>query len=181
MLRRLKRVDRSLLTAVVSLTFGVLSQLTAGSRDGEPIDLTVCQVLQNPPSYRGKIVRVTGTYSFGLRGCCERPLKVGAHEWPSALSVVGTDFPSFGFPAPFKTDDRSWDQLNLVLAEQTRAHSKTEVVATILGMIRAPKSYMRSNGQIVGCYGHLGVFPAELVVKRVVKISTKVHSPCASK
>jgi hypothetical protein len=39
------------------------------------------------------------------------------------------------------------------------------------GEVRAPKEYIRKDGSVTGGYGHLGVFPAELVVERVSEIS----------
>ena len=48
-----------------------------------------------------------------------------------------------------------------------------EIWVTVVGMLRAPESYVRKDGQVVGGYGHLGGYPAQLVVKTVVNIAIK--------
>jgi hypothetical protein len=136
--------------------------------------VTVCEVLKDPPRYRGKLVRVTGVYWNGLRESCREPLVTGNHTWPSALNLADTDFPaSANETVSFRTDQKSWKDLEEIVLREAKAGQHEEICVTLVGVLRAPQSYIRENGQIVGGYGHLGVFPAELVVERVSGVTIK--------
>jgi hypothetical protein len=88
------------------------------------------------------------------------------------IDLVQSDFP--GMPAAtFATDDKSWENLELFVRQEARAGKREEIWVTVTGMLRAPASYVRKDGKVVGGYGHLGGYPAQLVVKNVLDISVR--------
>lgn len=135
---------------------------------------TVCELLKNPPAYRDQVVTVRGIYWYGLRERCREQLVTGDHTWPSAIDMVDADSPvSDGVAAHFKTDSMSWERLDQAVRKVAASGKKREIWITVTGMIRAPVSYRRRDGEIVGGYGHLGVFPAQLVVKEIGDVAVK--------
>src|SRR5580704_6531856 len=69
--------------------------LLAVSAADPPFRLTrVCEILEDPTAYDGKIVAVVGRYSFRPSGRffsedgCAKPLKTGDFVWPSSVRVV---------------------------------------------------------------------------------------------
>jgi hypothetical protein len=87
-----------------------------------------------------------------------------------ALDLVDSGQESVGQAEPvFRTDRRSLDALDRLVIGEARARKREEIWATITGEIRAPEAYTRTDGRTVGGYGHLGVYPAEIVVERIVK------------
>ena len=136
--------------------------------------LTVCEVLRDPPRYRGKLVSVTGIYWDGLRETCREPFVTGNRTWPTALNLVDTGFPaSSEETVAFKTDEKSWRDLEELALREAKAGHREEIWATVTGVLRAPQSYIREDGRVVGGYGHLAVFPAELVVERILGTTIK--------
>jgi hypothetical protein len=134
--------------------------------------ITVCELLKNPLAYRGKMVTVVGIYWYGLRQSCAEPLVTAGHTWPSAIAMVDSDFPAaYGEPVPFRTDTKSWDRLYKRVREEAAMERREEIWVTAVGLLQAPASYVNSRGQVV--VGYLGVFPAQLVVKRIVGISIR--------
>lgn len=150
---------------------------TSLQRGSSARPITVCELFKNPSAYRGKLVTVVGIYWYGLRETCPEPFVTGGHVWPSALDMVHSDFPpGLGEAAPFKTDTESWDRLELFVRQEAMNGRREEIWATAVGMIRAPKSYIRTDGQIVGGYGHLGGYAAQLVVKSVLNFAVKSNA-----
>ena len=134
--------------------------------------IAVCELLKHVGSYRGKRIVVRGIYWFGLRQSCAEAFVTRDHRWPSAINLVDSDShtPNDG-QIPFKTDRRSWDELDQLVLGEGRAGRREEIWVTIAGEVRAPQEYVRKDGSLAGGYGHLGVFPVELVVERVSDIS----------
>jgi hypothetical protein len=147
---------------------------SAEQKPSTPKAITVCELLKNVAVYRGKIVNVRGIYWNGLRQSCLEPFVTGSHAWPSALDMIGSRFPvPETEPAAFRTDQKSWDELDAFVLREAKAGHREEIWVSIIGLVRAPKSYIREDGQVVGGYGHLGGFPAQLVVQRVSKMWIK--------
>jgi hypothetical protein len=134
--------------------------------------ISVCELLRNIAAYRGKVVSIRGIYWYGLRAPCAEPLITKGHKWPSALNLAAADAPRRGgeFP-PLTTDLSSWNHLDEFVLREAKTGRRKEIWITVVGLVRAPTTYIRDNGAVVGGYGHLGVFPAELVVQRISDIS----------
>lgn len=134
----------------------------------------ICDLLKNVQLYRGKMVTVTGIYWRGLRQTCTEPFSTGGHEWPSAIFFVGSDFVAgTDESVAFETDERSWEDLDEIVIREAKAGRREEIWATMTGKLLAPESYLRKDGRVVGGYGPLGVFPAQLVVERIVDVEIK--------
>lgn len=137
--------------------------------------ISVCELLKNIQQYRNTIVDVTGIYWNGLRQSCPEPFVTGGHAWPSAVDLVEAGYVSMGGgqTPSFETDRKSWDALQLLVLREARARRREEVWVRIRGEVRAPARYVRDGGEIFGGYGHLGGFPAELVVERVLDVNIR--------
>jgi hypothetical protein len=181
MLKRSRIVSPNnlLLGTVVSLAF--LSSCGADERvdtedRGRAKVLTVCQLFEDLPSYRGRVVTVTGIYWRGLGQTCAHGFVTGNHVWPSVLNLVDSDYLGGGDePVSFRTDRESWDRLDAVTVHEADADRRGEIWVTIVGALRARRRYVLDDKQIVSGYGHLGLLPAELVVLRVLNINVKAN------
>jgi hypothetical protein len=67
-----------------------------------------------------------------------------------------------------QTDQKSWDELDALVLREAKAGHREEVWVTVVGLFQAPQAYILEDGHVVGGYGHIAVFPAELVVERVL-------------
>lgn len=133
---------------------------------------TVCDLLGNLPAYNGRVVKVRGIYWNGIRQTCTKPLTTSGHTWPSAVNLVESSEPT-NEARIITTDHESWDKLDTIALRTAQAHRKAEIWVTVMGRVRAPTSFVRKDGRVVGGYGHLGVFPAELVVAHVSEIEVR--------
>jgi hypothetical protein len=134
--------------------------------------VSVCELLQNPGSYTGKRIAVRGIYWHGLREACPTKFVTAGHTWPSAIDLTDSrQVANTKDAVPFNTDQQSWDKLDELVLREAKAAHREEIWATVVGTLRAPASYIRDNGEVTGGYGHLGVFPAQLIVERVEEVS----------
>jgi hypothetical protein len=166
---------------ILVLTGGVLPRLFS-QRTTErvpavdlPVAKTVCELLDGAALYRGTTVIVTGIVWFGLRDNCPKALITGGHHWPSAINLADSDYARHGDRkgVTFETDRKSWDLLDGTLRAVAGKARRAEVWITVSGEFEAPVSYIRKDGKVVGGYGHLGVYPAELIVRRILDISVR--------
>jgi hypothetical protein len=131
----------------------------------------------NLPSYQDKIVTVRGIFFFGLRQRdCPHEFAPGNYKWPTALNLVDSSYPADKHESPvgFMTDEASLNGLELLAVSQGRMGRREEIWVTIQGRLRGPQRQIRPGVKGgVGGYGHLGVFAAELVVKRVLDVQIK--------
>lgn len=161
---------RGLLVLVTLLTIGCTSE--RGTTD-TGATVSVCEVLGNPSLYRGKIVRVRGVFTYeGLRqDDCPKEFITRGRKWASVLNLASTQRRESGEPPfGFVTDYESWDRLDTTAVEAGKQGRPVEIWATVIGRFRV---YLLPDGSIGGGYGHLGVLPAEIVVKRVEDIVVK--------
>jgi len=136
--------------------------------------ISICDLLQSVRSYRGKTVTVRGIYWSGLRQTCTQPFSTSDHTWPSAINLVDSDYVAGTEESvPFKTDRESWDKLDEIAIREGKAGRREEIWVTVTGRLRAPEAYIRKDGRVRGGYGHLGVYPAELVVERVSDVEIR--------
>jgi len=159
---------------LVATIYGcVLVQARPSQQEANPPrPMTVCEIFKNPSAYRGKVVTVKGIYWYGLRQSCAEPFVTGKHTWPTVIDMVHSDIRgAAGEEAPFTTDNQSWDRLQLFVRQEARAGRREEIWVTVVGMLRAPESYVKRDGTVVGGYGRLSLCPAQLVMKTVLGIS----------
>ena len=160
-----------LLSAFATCSFGQRAPADAPARV-----LSICAVLAEIPAYRGKTIAIRGVYTYdGLRqDDCSSEFVTGDHHWPPVLNLVLSDYPDGEkLPVGFTTDVRSWRNLATTAIEAGRQGRSVEIWATIIGLLRARKEYVRPGGAVSGGFGHLGVLPAEIVIERVVDVRVK--------
>ena len=136
----------------------ILVIASSGQPRPTPPLLSVCDLSKDYGAYRDKLVAVKGVYYYGLRQTCQQTCADG--PWPSFLDLVGSD-------------NVSWAAL--VKAEQTaeleaKRGKRFEVWVTIVGQLEtrarlSPLGPCDKKGSRYLGYGHLGVFPARLVVR----------------
>jgi hypothetical protein len=130
--------------------------------------LSVCELAKDYPRFRDKVVAARGVYYYGLRQRCPEKCIVG--EWPSFVDLI------------HGTDDTTWTAIDKaerdVEARAKQSGQRFEIWVTVVGRLGA--SATRSplgpcDRAQWGKYGHLGAFPAQLVVIAFRDIEVKVN------
>lgn len=147
---------------MISLTFSV-----GCSRAPEPQTITVCDLLGNVDTHRGKRVAVRGIYFGSLQQACPEPFRVGPRTYASALNLRVSVMNS-NDSLPQFTDPKSWGEFERLIHREGQAGHREEIWVTMIGKLEAAR--LRDDGKVVGGYGHLGVLGGELAVERVLDI-----------
>lgn len=149
--------------------------------------LSVCQVLSQTSLHRGKIVRVEGVMLGGYHGSAlfdrtvaECPiLKKRGTRWPAGISLVWpTQRTLDDGPRTFQPDNESIDRNLAGTRQQMRDREDLLLSATFVGELRARRgiriSWTPDDGGWFGGdgYGHLGQYPAQLVIQTVIDATT---------
>jgi hypothetical protein len=137
--------------------------------------LSVCDLSRDFAAYDNKLVAVRGVFYYGLRQKCPETCANG--PWPSFLDLAGADDVRAGKPpAGFVSDQQSWVALDNVLRtveRDSKQGKRSEIWVTVVGRVRArghPSPVGPCDIMARGNYGHLGAFPAQLVVKSFTDI-----------
>jgi len=171
---------------VAGISLLMLSSSQVGVLPERPV--TVCQVLQTPNKYRGRIIEVRGEYDGGdLRGSCP-PLRTNGYTWTSAIQLEFPQNLSVKMKLPqnlisAEEDPAQWtfdlnayeDTLKRVESLQRVAGPGTVVRATVAGRLDVPDSLMvkTEKGQVPNGFGHLNIYPARLVLVRITDIRSE--------
>lgn len=141
----------------------------------DAVVMSVCDLSRDFTAWRGKMVAVRGVYYYGLRQNCPQTCANG--PWPSYLDLIGPeDTPTGDPPAVFATDESTWAELAKVrqaVERDAKLGKRAEIWVTVLGQLRAREHRSPAGPcdmMAGGHYGHLGAFPAQLVVKRFSQI-----------
>ncbi len=126
---------------------------------------------------------VRGIYYYGLRQTCPQTCATG--PWPSFVDLIGADSARLDeLPVTFTTNMQSWDALNKVhraVERDAKQGKRVEIWVTVLGQLRAnPRSPIGPCDEVANRgYGHLGAFPAQLVVKSFsnIEVVPNANSP----
>lgn len=143
--------------------------------------MSVCEVLPKLGSYRGKMVALRGRLYVGeevffLKGVdCPRTFVTDGHKWPPAIDLTGSDerIPSGERPIQFDTEEDAAKKLHEI---SQKARSGREVWVTVIGQLRVRKKYVpvhTNYGILWNGYGHLGVYPAQLVIRTLKDVAVK--------
>ena len=166
----------ALTCAVVVHTGCTSGRPTPPAQDKEPLrTLTVCELFKDLPAYQDRMVSVRGIYyrDLGQEGCPNQ-FVAGGRRWPSALDLRSSELRLTGDRSvEIATDQESWNQLDRAVIRVGQEGHRAEVWATVTGLLRGPYRTGRPGKVTIGGFGHLGVYPAELVVKRVSDIEVK--------
>ena len=159
----------------------LLLLITASVGQGkDPTVMSVCNLLQSPESFSGKIVRVSGDV------LSPRALQVYDADC-GRISIVYTEDPDLKPKPRFKTvRDRNFDEFESNLGvlippppERRTGANCTPGRLTITVEGRFDSSYAMRNGrrvQVLPGFGHLGLFEYQLVLLRVIAVNTKKPS-----
>jgi hypothetical protein len=137
--------------------------------------ISVCDLSRDFTAYREQLIAVRGVNYYGLRQNC--PANCANGPWPSFVDLTSTEALAPGeSPFGFTTDDSAWtalDQAERTAEREAKLGRRVEVWVTVVGRLRAsdhrsPVGPCDPVGQ--GRYGHLGAFPAQLVVQRVAAV-----------
>ena len=150
----------------------------------KPLD--VCQVLQNLGRYRGQMITIRGEFvgnAIAGPGC--PVLKTGDHEWHNGILI---DIPHESYavidpPAGWKIDLKNWDRALERWKTLRKRGNDTPVFATVIGRLDTRNEQLGVPERIPALpdtkiipwgYGHLGFFPARLVLFEIkdVELST---------
>ncbi len=115
------------------------------------------------------------------------PELTAEYVWPTAISLTYSTSRSEGeSPLTFSTDTDSVDRTVEYIVKQRRtefknAKSNTDALVTVIGMLHVRSHYdigPLPNGTMAGGgYGHLSIYPAELVILRMVDPVVEARKP----
>ena len=162
------------------LSMGCLT--LAGDETPAETPLRVCEVLENLPRYRGKTITVRGmlyqSREITALGDtpCKQPLMTGDYQWPPALDLEYSSYrPSDESAVTFQTDLGNVDTTSAEIRTLRKKAPGGDVWVTVVGYLRAKDKYnvflggdRKWHGQ---GYGHLGTYPAQLVIRRMYQAS----------
>jgi hypothetical protein len=152
-------------------TLVLLAMLIAsgGTSARDAAVMSVCELSKDFPGFRDKVVAVRGVYYYGLRQECAEKCKSGL--WPSFINLEGGT-------------DETWAALSKperdVEAAAKRSGKRFELWVTVVGRLqtRAKHSPLgpcdRKSWGMAG-YGHLGVYPAQIMVETYRDIEARVN------
>jgi hypothetical protein len=142
-----------------------------GQSQPSPTTLSVCDLSKDFARYGGKVIAVRGVYYYGLRETCSQ--KCASGPWPSFIDLVGTE--SVQDRSGFVTDDASWAALEdaqRTVEKEAKKGKRLELWVTAVGRLRTSPRRSRPCDR-APAFGHLGVFPAQLVIKSFSDIEVR--------
>lgn len=150
---------------ILMLGLGIISG--GQPRRTEPV-LSVCDLAKNYGAYSNKVIAIRGVYYYGLREDCQQ--KCGTRPWPSFLDLAG---------------DVDWDELantEQTVEREAKGGKRFEIWVTAHGQLKTkarPSSSDPCDNSRSPGYGHLGAFPAQLVVSSFsdIKVVENPDSP----
>jgi len=131
--------------------------------------ISVCELFQSLSWYRGKKITVSGIVYHGLRQPdCPNKGWAAAHHVTPALDLESTERDhETDPPSGFTTEQESWSRIE---EAQNALQRGEELWITVTGRVRC------SPELPVAGYGHLGAFPAALIIDRLIKLEIKKNS-----
>ena len=129
--------------------------------------LSVCEVLEEMNERAERTdVEIRGVYFGSLREeSCRKSLVFDGRKWPSTINVIG---PPEGSP-----ELKNWEDFTQIVLKQSRAGFRGAIWVTMTGRLQGPWHPSDHGTRAYGGYGHLGAFPANLVVDHVSDIQLK--------
>jgi hypothetical protein len=128
--------------------------------------------MADPFRFTDKLISVKGIYYRGVRQNCAGSFVTNTRVWPSAIYLIGTREDVAYSAIDFVTDYESWNKVDERVLAVGRNARKAEIWVTVEGFLRGPRH--RPDGTIVGGFGEQGIYPAELVVKRIYGVDVSL-------
>jgi hypothetical protein len=139
----------------------------------------VCDILKDPPRWKGRLVAVRGYYDFGLRDVnpCARTFITEGYQWPEAIDLTSAS--ETVRPSEIGTKEKAFSLGEFY--DRLRSERKNDgpgglLVATFYGRLNAREKYVRvktNYGLLANGFGHLGAFPVQLSVYIVQDIARR--------
>jgi len=183
MLRRSTTGHFGYVCPLLLLGLGILLSFRALAQSTGSKALTVCEVFQDLQANSGRMIEVrgellTGRRTFALRQKdCPTKLRTGDLEWPTAIDLAAAGSIQLDSPAAFSLDEKAvaaMDKLLCFLHESTASELGVGITATFVGELRTREVYRAKSAPdgtpYGGGFGHLGVYPAQLVYRTVKDI-----------
>ncbi len=155
---------------VRSGAFAILAILIAsgGNSAHDASVMSVCELSSDYAGFGDKVVTVRGVYYYGLRQECTQKCKTGL--WPSFINLEGGADETWAALAKAERD---------VEAEAKRSGKRFEIWVTVVGRLQT----VAKRSRLGPCdrknwgpgYGHLGVFPAQIIVESIRDIEVRVN------
>jgi hypothetical protein len=145
------------------------SAVTVGcSQRPSTVVVSVCDISKDFSAYRDKFVAVRGVYYYGLRQKCPQTCATG--PWPSSIDLIGS--------ATGRDPWADLDNVRRMVELEAKKGKRFEIWVTAVGQLKthARRSFLGPCDEIgsrYSGYGHLGSFPAQLVVKHFINIQVK--------
>lgn len=171
--------------------WSLLALLAAmGSSAFAQVNVAVCDILVNLGHYSGKMVRVSARIEGGAGAwlappaSCPLKIRVANHDFQNLIAIAWPDSPAVQLRGPkvaFDTDKVSSKSLEQALASPG---SKTQdLYGEIEGLIvtrQPPLALIGRNGAPIG-FGHLGIAPAQIIVKQISNLRFRAKERDARK
>ena len=172
-------------TMITALSVFFLVRIVTFS-DQNPLSVSLSELSKNHEKYHGKMVTVRGSLHVSMHGvvlaneqCFKKGSRYKAFEKGAAINLetpggdVEPDVPI----AQFDMDTES-SELFLELAQtKMRRGTSIGVSLTCTGLIRSQSEFQRDGDAATGYrgngFGHMGIYPAELVVKSIKDVEVK--------
>jgi hypothetical protein len=141
-------------TAGLLLTLGMIS---GGQSRRSELAVSLCELSKDYGAYRDKGLAIRGVYYYGLRQACQQTCAAG--PWPSFVDLIGAE--NGVWEALAKTEQ--------TVEREAKKGKRFEIWVTAHGQLKT-RARLSSQGPCdrkgsgYSGYGHLGAFPAQLVV-----------------
>jgi hypothetical protein len=136
----------------------------------------LCAVVNHLDAFAGRSVTiqgeiVTGREAFYLRDSnCDNGPKTGEYVWPPKVWLTPPN-ESAPMPKGQHYDEASFDRLEADMQAAKSKYGRVQVVASLTGTIRAKEdlgAVKAADGRwLTNGFGHLNVFPAEMILESV--------------
>jgi len=150
----------------------------SSASQGRPL-ASLCEVFQNHEKYNGKIVTIRGALNASMHGTvlvnrnCSREARYEKFERGAAFNLdtpggeIETDVPN----PDFDLDEESERLLFELARKKLEKGDSILITITCTGLIRSTEHFRlekTSGGGYKGNgFGHMGIYPAELVIKSI--------------
>jgi len=148
---------------------GLLILSTAAQPADSPSVMSVCELSRDYPAFRNEMVTVRGVYYYGLRQECQQ--KCAGDLWPSFINLEG---------GKEGVGNELAKTLQSVENDAKATGKRFEIWVTVVGRLQTRAKHSRhgpcdkESWGLPG-YGHLGVFPAQIIVESFRAIEVKVN------
>jgi hypothetical protein len=136
---------------------------------------TVCEVLDHLQDFSCRLVRlrarlVSDVDVWLTSDKCKKHVKIGGIQFNDLIALKWPNDPLIGCKVPFVEDRASDEEIRRILSSyETRKAPVYIIVDGIIETRSPPHALVSKAGSRIG-FGHLGMAPAQIIVKDVIRI-----------